>query len=490
VGVIQNDTNDYKQQTQHRLAQQTPSPKPYERNAEVVKINLSSSFNKSEQISAGLSTFDNKVYDFRAHNEKKHGTSSFQRVINRIVETGKKSKLPHVNKSKSSEYELINGYETGAEVKSKKRSSSSYKSYTLKSTEMEPISQSTIENTANLEPKKSNSKSKIDRNKSYSLSASLPSRNFKVVDDLKSLFDKITSSNHHKHNKNKVISANGDGSSINPNASMSAVLYSIESPAHFNSLKIEANERVMPEPAQIVSHSPISNLFTNKPNEVELNNAKESALNESQIYSRPINNGVVKLKMSQSFNADNEMIKRRIHDSFTVIKPPSNLPIKLSTFKTVQQPKTLELKQAELINNKIEEPVVQVVQVPPPESPVLQPITNNRVLVLKNNLQNSFSSTDADQDSPDSPRKGALKKLGIRDSSANRSPLKVRWKDMIEITNVTDDGQTDDDNDEDVADCRTSRSRVKAKKDDDSDEDVDIVDDEPVETACIFFSQR
>ena len=69
--------------------------------------------------------------------------------------------------------------------------------------------------------------------------------------------------------------------------------------------------------------------------------------------------------------------------------------------------------------------------------------------VLKN-FQNSYSSSDIDQEdeSPYSPRKGALKKIGIRETCLTRSPLKVRWKDMIEISNVIEDGYDDDDYDD------------------------------------------
>ena len=63
-----------------------------------------------------------------------------------------------------------------------------------------------------------------------------------------------------------------------------------------------------------------------------------------------------------------------------------------------------------------------------------------RITVLKG-FQNSYSSSDMEQEdenSSSSPMKGALKK-GTRENSLTRSPLKVRWKDMIEISNVIDD---------------------------------------------------
>jgi hypothetical protein len=453
VGVIQND-----------------DLKPFERTAEIVKINLSSSFSKNEQISAGMSTCDAKVYDVvgaRVH-EKKHNSLA-QRVINRIVEGGKKSKLPQV--SKSNEYELINGYETSAEqLKSKKRSASS-KSTTL-------INEPALN---------SNSKAKIERNKSYSMSASLPSRNFKVVDDLKSLFDKITSSNSHKHHKNKVIHT-ASAANVEPsptNATMSAVLYSIESPAHFN-----AKRHSLKLPEAPATSKSITSLFTNKPSDAENESSARAKPSETQMTSRILtNNQIVKLKMSQSFSSEGELVKRRVHDSFTVIKSPSNPPpISLSTFKASRAPLTMQLRQAEVVmprlsSIEIVQPVVQVGQVVGEQQQQQQqsPVLNKRVALLKHNMQNSFSSTDAEQDSPESPRKGALKKLsGLRDSSSNRSPLKVRWKDMIEITNVTDEDW------DEVAECRNSRSRVKAKIEDDSDEEIEIVDDDDDDDEDMF----
>ena len=67
-------------------------------------------------------------------------------------------------------------------------------------------------------------------------------------------------------------------------------------------------------------------------------------------------------------------------------------------------------------------------------------VENNRVVVLKTSKSLSYQSS---QGSPDSPRKGSLKKKGfVRGLSeqAARSPAKaVRWKDMIEIKSCVND---------------------------------------------------
>lgn len=102
----------------------------------------------------------------------------------------------------------------------------------------------------------------------------------------------------------------------------------------------------------------------------------------------------------------------------------------------------------------------------------------------------SLETTNADhyQESPDSPRKGSLKKHnttsnGHRDPSlpsTNKSPLKVRWKDMIEISNVIDD---DDDYDDDDDDNKISNAKRKQQRKCNSnktveyDEDVNYLDE-------------
>lgn len=83
--------------------------------------------------------------------------------------------------------------------------------------------------------------------------------------------------------------------------------------------------------------------------------------------------------------------------------------------------------------------------------------------------------------SPESPKKGALKKLGLRDASITRSALKVRWNDMIEITDVIDIGENrrgsidsyrDNNNDDD----EDEMENIELSDDDEDDEDDDLND--------------
>jgi len=306
--------------------------------------------------------------------------SGFHKVLNKIVETGiqvTKSKLSDSH-SNENHFELINGYEetpsfVPPKTKPKKRSYS-YKSNSLtrlgkqhlfKINELESANKNddSVENKLNNAVSSSkNSPSKSPRSKSYH--NSLPSRNFKVVDDIKSLFDKLTSS---KHSSGKNLTK-------------------------------ETYEMNAVEAKTVASY---------------LDNSKLSSFKNS--LTRGESSAVIKLKTSQSFQpADSLKSKKRLNQECDAQK--NSTALSSQSFSSIQQ----SVIDANDANH-----------------------SNNRIIVYKPVKQ---VTPDVDLESPDSPRKGALKKNGVsRDSSLNRSPLKVRWKDMIEISNCTNESDSDTD---------------------------------------------
>jgi hypothetical protein len=204
--------------------------------------------------------------------EKKQG--SFKKVINRIVESGfnvakSRSHLANTNATASisltnnkkesqyhSSFELINGFET-TETKndaiklSKKNSIFKSNSLTRKnsiglaksSTDSQQQKYLSSESPAFLFNGNSNkieidTQANTDSNstkdndvkirqsklkKSNSLSASLPSRNFKFKEDIKSLFDKFTNPSSYSSNKNKAAN-----SQMASNEGISSIVYSTE----------------------------------------------------------------------------------------------------------------------------------------------------------------------------------------------------------------------------------------------------------------------
>jgi len=204
--------------------------------------------------------------------EKKQG--SFKKVINRIVESGfnvakSKSHLTNTNTSTSisltsnkkesqyhSSFELINGFET-TETKndaiklSKRNSIFKSNSLTRKNSiglaksptdsqqqkylssespaflfngtnnkiEIETQANTDSNSTKDNDVKVRQSKLK----KSNSLSASLPSRNFKFREDIKSLFDKFTNPSSYSSSKSKATS-----SQMASNEGISSIVYSTE----------------------------------------------------------------------------------------------------------------------------------------------------------------------------------------------------------------------------------------------------------------------
>ena len=210
---------------------------------------------------------------------------------------------------------------------------------------------------------------KSGKNKSYSISSSLPSRNLgnKVVDDIKSLFDKFTNSS----GKNS------------------------------HSSKLKTND---------TNDSENSTFYTNNANDSPINNSSNSHDNIKLTTFKTENTSNSRLKLSQSFSANinsNNKLKSEIPNP---------------DFQTV---KSL-LKEAKLDMNEC----------------------------------------------PDSPRKGALKKLGVssRDSSATRSPLKVRWKDMIEISDLIEDGSNDSEQEnytsDDSLNCQSDDVKIRNQSSD------------------------
>ena len=314
-----------------------------------IRLNLPKSVERISILSPDRDTY---VENFvRPSNNPEKQKNNFQRVINRIVETGiqvTKSKLPHMN-STGENYELIDGYEN-----SNLKTKPPHKSNTL--TNMAKLN---FFKSKDMEQKRDKSVTKADKvdddqskkDRQYS-ATSLPTRNFKMVDDLKSFFDKLTSS------------AKSGGS--------------LKSKKNLSQLELNTSE----EPRPLSPEVP-------KPETPAL---------------------VSKLKTSQSFHSETDLSSKK---KFT------NKPIvahTLSTFKVGKKPDTIKENG--------------------------QRPSDKRLTALRRPVY--YSSSDADQDSPESPRKGALKKLGPRDSSANRSPLKVRWKDIIEVTNLEVDNESDE----------------------------------------------
>jgi len=212
---------------------------------------------------------------------------------------------------------------------------------------------------------------KSGKNKSYSISSSLPSRNLgnKVVDDIKSLFDKFTNSS----GKNS------------------------------HSSKLKTND---------TNDSENSTFYTNNTNDSSTNNSSSNNSHDNIKLTtfKTENTSNSRLKLSQSFSANinsNNKLKSEVpnHD--------------------FQMVKSL-LKEAKLDMNEC----------------------------------------------PDSPRKGALKKLGVssRDSSATRSPLKVRWKDMIEISDLIEDGSNDSEQEnytsDDSLNCHSDDVKIRNQSSD------------------------
>jgi hypothetical protein len=271
-------TNNMKKITQsnnHQIIKQ-----PIENDSKI-KINLPKSINKdTEKISTGLvivvdDTSDNKLTNSNniiekpesklyinetPLEEKKQG--SFKKVINRIVESGfnvTKSRSHQANKTATvpisqdhNNFELINGFEspetTQNGTKITKRNSI-FKSNSLtrknsiglaknsaeiqqqKPSEKEPptfLFNGKVENgpPTNADPNNTDGNDlKIRQSKlkkSNSLSASLPSRNFKFKEDIKSLFDKFTNPSNFSSNKNK------SSSQMSSNEGISSIVYSSE----------------------------------------------------------------------------------------------------------------------------------------------------------------------------------------------------------------------------------------------------------------------
>lgn len=177
---------------------------------------------------------------------------------------------------------------------------------------------------------------------------------------------------------------------------------------------------------------------------------------------------MVKLKTSQSFHSDTELTRRsksnEKNESFMVIKN-SNQPVKLTTFKS-SIPSSTVINKSSTIGPSFN---IQTTQ-----RPSSMFITQNIENKSKESPVLSLRMKPEYSESPETPRKGALKKLGIRDSSSSlslKSPLKVRWKDMIEISNIIDDGYDDEDENTDLDQLDPNVNDIDCSDSDDDDED-------------------
>lgn len=373
ISKIQNETTKESGQliTATPSTTNTTTSPPILTKQKLVKLNMSDLDKPTKQSQSSTPTVPQS-------SNTNSSSSSFHKVLNRLVETGMQvtktasslstttsfSKPPILKKQNNSyntNFEPIIGYDdqdqqqkqqtevTSSNSKLKKKSSYSYKSNSLtrqskqandnkknlfKLNEFESInisgenakSATKADKTLSFFNNFNNKDDKLSKlgksSKGYTISSSLPSRNLgnKVVDDIKSLFDKFT---HHS------------SSSSSKNSTQS------------KSKQAEQDESNTETPSQ-----------------------PGTAFHDGSKLTTFKNSEQAKLKLSQSFNSSSN-----------------------------------DLLQVKSLLNKDQHMVTEC---------------------------------------PDSPRKGALKKLnGSRDSSATRSPLKVRWKDMIEITDLVEDNDNE-----------------------------------------------
>lgn len=237
--------------------------------------------------------------------------------------------------------------------------------------------------------------------RSRSIHNSLPSRNFKMVDDIRSLFDKLTSKDRHR-------------ASVQSNS----VFYA-------NSAESVNNKNLQNLPGYLENQK----LSTFKQQEEENYQQVESVCCLSKVEA-------AKLKLSQSFQSSADLVLKKSFPTATVSTPgtiSNTEPLLKTDLDTATRTEVLGAEA---------------------ETESTTSIENNRVVVLKSTKSLSYPSNPRlNKESPDSPRKGSLKKKSFthRDSSqpgVMRSPAKaVRWKDMIEIKNCAnsdcDDSETE-----------------------------------------------
>lgn len=219
---------------------------------------------------------------------------------------------------------------------------------------------------------------KSERQKNYH--NSLPSRNFKMVDDIRSLFDKLTSSKNHQSR-----------------SSSSSVFYSESTEALRTDIKPNA---------PVYLHNS------------ELSTFKKAS--QSKVEA-------TKLKLSQSFQSTTNpsSVKKK--------QEPNVLTNSASSLLTVGSEKNKWNLESASFNEPSSSSSKEAGQV-----------------FLSKSIK---KMTELEQESPDSPKKGSLKKKGLaRDSSLTRSPLKVRWKDMIEISNCIQSDSESDETDPEFSD--------------------------------------
>lgn len=224
--------------------------------------------------------------------------------------------------------------------------------------------------------------------RSRSIHNSLPSRNFKMVDDIRSLFDKLTSKDRHR-------------ASVQSNS----VFYA-------NSAESVNKQNLQNLPGYLENQK----LSTFKQQEEDNYQQIESVCCLSKVEA-------AKLKLSQSFQSSADLVLRKSFPATTAVSTPGT--------SSNAEPLKTEVLGAEA------------------ETECTTSIENNRVVVLKSTKSLSYpSNPHLNKESPDSPRKGSLKKKSFINRDVMRSPAKaVRWKDMIEIKNCAnsdcDDSETE-----------------------------------------------
>lgn len=203
--------------------------------------------NKIKQSTSSLGEEKKNVEASNTKQKTNFSPSGFHKVLNKLVETGiqvtkSKSHSDSLDQNKDDNYELIIGYEDTKTVPQKQNSKPKKRSYSYKSNSLTRLGRQHLFKINEFEVKKPNdaksndnlskivSEEKISntqaqmptknvlnkpvRSKSYH--NSLPSRNFKMVDDIRSLFDKLTSSKQNKTTHGSTSNINNASTSRAP----------------------------------------------------------------------------------------------------------------------------------------------------------------------------------------------------------------------------------------------------------------------------------
>ncbi len=498
--------------------------------------------------------------------QRSSSSTSFHRVLNRIVEHGihvTKSKMPHgivdsssvtsSANSKNQKFEPIIGY----------------------GDEQQPPVKLTTPSTIS----KGLNKLKFYK-KTYSISNSLPSRNF----NLKSLIEKLN--NHHSsgngsnsHNSKKLSQLPKTSRDTTKESQMNSSVIYLEPPevVKQENKPLNTKEKKMKPQAPVLIIKKTEQQLNNSSSTTHVPSSEKSNTTMSinryksfSIYNNSSSTGIthlfnnnsqdslqnkikkpsgsiIKLKTSKSFNfiAENnnttKKTEQQIADSspkvnseisgssstgfFTIKDDPNHdhrLPLKLSTFRSEipidnqidSSEEKKETEKPEEITQEEQELLIQQSFLKKQEENSLEDeelrsksidIINLECLMTSTSSSSSPLLSDHNQQQQQeqqqqlhSPKKGALKKLGLRDSSITRSALKVRWNDMIEITNVIEinadninnnnNFKLDDENFEEQDDPDDIYNEEDLLNGDEEDGDDDLSDDDDLNDGLYGYS--